>query len=125
MRTLPAFSTLFAVGVVAVTLTAVAPSAAAAPSTGSAGSSSGSASACAPRSDADRLFLRESYFDDEDCDVQDAGIQLAHSQCRWLDVNGNSAANRIELAESTRDTLEYPYIFLHAAIEAYCPRHKD
>ncbi|MEV0336120.1 DUF732 domain-containing protein [Nocardia sp. NPDC050717] len=119
MRTLP---TLLVIGATALTLTAVAPSAAAAPNTGSAG---GSSSGCGPRSDADRLFLRESYFDREDCDVQDAGIRLAQSECRWLDAHGNSAANRIELAESTEDTLEYPFTFLAAAIEAYCPQYQD
>ncbi|MEV0686627.1 DUF732 domain-containing protein [Nocardia sp. NPDC050378] len=123
MRTLRPLSTLLVVGSAALTLTAFAPTAVAAPDTGS--SSGSSSSGCGPRSDADLLFLRESYFDDEECDVQDAGIRLAQSECRWLDAHGNSAANRIELAESTSDTLEYPYIFLHAAIEAYCPQYKD
>ncbi|MFI7530857.1 hypothetical protein [Nocardia salmonicida] len=54
--------------------------------------------------------MRESYFNREDWDVQDAGIGLAQSERRWLDAHGNSAANRIELAESTSDTLDYPYI---------------
>ncbi|MFD4443806.1 DUF732 domain-containing protein [Nocardia sp. NPDC058519] len=123
MRTLPSFSALLVIGAAAVTLTAIAPIAVAAPSTGSAGGSS--SSGCGARSNADRLFLRESYFDREDCDVQDAGIGLAQSECRWLDAHGNSAANRIELAESTSDTLDYPYIFLHAAIQAYCPQYMD
>ncbi|MFE3545563.1 DUF732 domain-containing protein [Nocardia sp. NPDC059177] len=121
MRTRPTISTLLAIGATAVTLTAVAPSATAGPNTGSAGGSS--SSECSPRSDADRVFLRESYHDREDCDVQDAAIQLALSECRWLDSHGGSAANQIELAESTSDTLEYPYTFLDAAIQAYCPQH--
>lgn len=73
------------------------------------------------RSAADRQFLRQSYYDDESWSVQDAAIGLAHSQCRWLDAHGSSAANRIRLAESSRDTVEYPYLFLNAAIDAYCP----
>ncbi|MFE6923813.1 DUF732 domain-containing protein [Nocardia sp. NPDC057663] len=120
MRT-PTLSALLAIGAATLTLTAVAPSAVAAPNTGSAGGSS--SSGCGPRSNADRLFLRESYHDREDCEVQDAAIQLALSECRWLDTHGGSAANQIELAESTRDTLEYPFTFLDAAIQAYCPQH--
>ncbi|MFD6390793.1 DUF732 domain-containing protein [Nocardia sp. NPDC060259] len=123
MRTRPTLSALLAIGAATLTLTAVAPSAVAAPNTGSAGGSS--SSGCGPRSNADRLFLRESYFDREDCDTQDAGIRLAQAECRWLDAHGNSAANRIELAESTEDTLEYPFTFLDAAIQAYCPQYRD
>ena len=93
---------------------------------GSAGSSSGSAgSSSGPqRSAADRQFLRESHYDDESYSVQDAAIRLAHSQCGYLDTYGNSARNRIHLAESSSSAVRYPYIFLHAAIAAYCPWHR-
>ncbi|HLS78893.1 MAG TPA: DUF732 domain-containing protein [Nocardia sp.] len=93
----------------------------AAPSTGSAGGSS--SSGCGPRSNADYHFLAESYFDEEPCDVQDAAIQLAHSNCRWLDAAGNSLRNQIILAEMNRDAVDYPYTFTDAAISAYCPHH--
>ncbi|WP_068057207.1 DUF732 domain-containing protein [Nocardia xishanensis] len=118
MRTV---STLLAIGATAIALTAAAPNTMAAPDTGSA---SGSSSGCGPRSDADRLFLRESYHDEESCEVQEAAIWLALSECRWLDAHGNSAHNQIVLAEDTSDTLQYPYIFLDAAIAAYCPQHQ-
>ncbi|MGV9725705.1 DUF732 domain-containing protein [Nocardia beijingensis] len=102
----------------------------AAPGSGSASGSSGSASGSSgsaggssgpARSAADRKFLRESYYAGADYDVQDAAIALAHSECNWLDAHGNSARNHITLAESSRDAVEYPYIFLDAAIDAYCP----
>lgn len=95
----------------------------AAPGSGTASGSSGSAggSSGPPRSAADRKFLRESYYAGADYDVQDAAIALAHSECNWLDAHGNSARNHIALAESSRDAVEYPYIFLDAAIDAYCP----
>ncbi|SNY86059.1 Protein of unknown function [Nocardia amikacinitolerans] len=118
MRTI---STLLAIGATTVALTAAAPSALAAPDTGSAG---GSSSGCGPRSSADRLFLSKSHHEDESCEVQDAAIQLALSECRWLDSHGNSAHNQILVAERTSDTLEYPYTFLDAAITAYCPQHQ-
>ncbi|MET8780099.1 DUF732 domain-containing protein [Nocardia sp. NPDC004654] len=118
MRTV---STLLALAATAVALTTAAPGAMAAPDTGSA---SGSSSGCGPRSYADQVFLRKSYFDEESCGVQDAAIELAQSECRWLDTYGNSAHNRIMLAESTGDTLDYPYIFLDAAITAYCPQYQ-
>ncbi|MGV9923395.1 DUF732 domain-containing protein [Nocardia rhamnosiphila] len=105
----------------AAALSVAAPTASAAPATGSAGGSS--APGCGPRSGADHLFLQESYFDEETCEVQDAAIQLALADCHWLDVNGGSARNRIALAESHEDTVDYPYIFVHAAITAYCPHH--
>ncbi|MET9214835.1 MULTISPECIES: hypothetical protein [unclassified Nocardia] len=97
MRTL---SALLAAGATALTLTA------AAPSTGSAGGSSSESGGA--RSAADRRFLRGSNHDDEDCDVQNAAIRRTRSECRWLDAHGNSAANQIGLAESTRDALKYP-----------------
>ncbi|CCF62558.1 DUF732 domain-containing protein [Nocardia cyriacigeorgica] len=92
---------------------------------GSASGSAGSGSAGPQRSAADRQFLRESYYDERSYDVQDAAIGLAHSQCGYLDTYGNSARNRIYLAESSRDAVEYPYIFLHAAIDAYCPWNRS
>jgi hypothetical protein len=97
--------------------------AAAAPSSGSSSGSSGSAggSPGPARSAADRQFLRESYFDDESYATQDAAIRLAHADCNYLDAYGNSASNRIYLAESSRKSVEYPYLFLGAAIDAYCP----
>ncbi|WP_280508087.1 DUF732 domain-containing protein [Nocardia flavorosea] len=106
----------------AATLSVTTPTASAAPATGSAGGSS--APGCAPRSDADHVFLYESHFDEEPCDVQDAAIQLARADCDWLDVYGGSASNRIALAESHEDAVDYPYIFVHAAITAYCPHHE-
>ncbi|MBF6439268.1 DUF732 domain-containing protein [Nocardia cyriacigeorgica] len=106
----------------AATLTFGAPAATAAPATGSSGGSS--SSGCGPRSGADHLFLRESYFDEEPCDVQDAAIQLAHADCHWLDVHGGSVENQIALAESNRDAVDYPYTFVDAAIIAYCPHHQ-
>ncbi|TDP30806.1 DUF732 domain-containing protein [Nocardia ignorata] len=121
MRIARIFSTMLAVGATAAALSATAPAAIAAPSTGSAGGSS--SSDCGGRSAADRVFLRESDFDEKSCSVQDSAIRLALSECRWLDTHGGSASNQIELAESTRDTLDYPYTFLDAAITAYCPHH--
>ncbi|MBF6455527.1 DUF732 domain-containing protein [Nocardia cyriacigeorgica] len=106
----------------AATLTFSAPAATAAPATGS--SSGSSSSGCGPRSAADHLFLRDSYFDEEPCDVQDAAIQLAHADCHWLDVHGGSVENQIALAESNRDAVDYPYTFVDAAIIAYCPHHE-
>ncbi|MEV6769692.1 DUF732 domain-containing protein [Nocardia sp. NPDC051030] len=113
-------STILTIGVTAGAFIASAPTAFAAPAdTGSAGISSGNG--CGSRSTADRSFLRESYHDDASCKVQDSAIQLAQSECQWLDAHGNSARNHIILAEQTRDTLDYPYTFLGAAIDAYCP----
>ncbi|ONM47291.1 DUF732 domain-containing protein [Nocardia donostiensis] len=92
---------------------------------GSAGSGSSSGSAGPQRSAADRQFLRDSYYDEESYSVQDAAIGLAHRQCGYLDTYGNSARNRIYLAESSSDAVDYPYTFLHAAIDAYCPWHQS
>lgn len=117
-RTLTA---LLALGAAAA-LGAGAPTASAAPASGSAAGSSGSG--CGPRSGADQLFLRESYFDEESCSVQDAAIQLAQTDCRWLDAHGGSARNRLTLAENHRGTVDYPHTFVNAAIIAYCPRHR-
>lgn len=130
MRTLTrTVSTLLATGATAAALTAAAPVAFAAPSTGSSGSSSGSSGSssgsagCSPRSAADRQFLRASHEDEKSCEVQDAAIGLAKAQCGWLDTYGNSAHNRIVLAEKSRGAVDYPYTFLHAAVKAYCPQH--
>lgn len=71
----------------------------------------------------DREFLRASAFDDETRPVQDGAIALAHAQCMFLDKAGNSSANRTYLAEEARPFVEYPYLFLKAAVESYCPRH--
>ncbi|WP_459547717.1 DUF732 domain-containing protein [Nocardia sp. X0981] len=71
----------------------------------------------------DREFLRASAFDDETRPVQDAAIALAHAQCVFLDKAGNSSTNRTYLAEEARPFVEYPYLFLKAAIESYCPWH--
>lgn len=71
----------------------------------------------------DREFLRASAFDDEPRPVQDGAIALAHAQCEYLDTAGNTGANRSYLAEEARPLVEYPYLFLDAAIRAYCPRH--
>jgi hypothetical protein len=91
---------------------------------GSAGSSSGSSGSAGPqRSYADQLFLRLSYYDEKSWDVQNSAIGLAHAQCQWLDTYGSSAANHIKLAERSRGTVDYPYIFLDAAIDAYCPHN--
>ncbi|MFE6864506.1 DUF732 domain-containing protein [Nocardia sp. NPDC057668] len=127
MRTL---STIIATAATAAALTAAAPAAFAAPNTGSGGSSdSGSGSSgsggCGPRTSADRQYLRESHQDDKSCAKQDTVIQLAQAQCRYLDANGNTARNHITLAERSRGTVQYPYISLDAAIDAYCPRHSD
>ncbi|WP_328387711.1 DUF732 domain-containing protein [Nocardia sp. NBC_00416] len=72
---------------------------------------------------ADREFLRASAFDDETRQLQDAAIALAHAQCDYLDSSGNTAAHRTYLAEEARPFVEYPYLFLEAAVRAYCPRH--
>ncbi|MET8648913.1 DUF732 domain-containing protein [Nocardia aurea] len=114
-------ATLLAIGTATVLLTC-APVAAAAPSTGSAGGSS--SSGCGPRSGADTRFLRESYYDNEDCDLQDSAIGLAHASCDWLDTVGSTARNRIRLAERISDAVDYPYIFIDAAIQSYCPHNR-
>lgn len=123
MRTI---SSLLAAGATAVALTAAAPATLAAPNTGSSsGSSNGSSSpGCGPRSNADLRFLHATREDDNSCSVQDSAIGLAHAQCQWLDAYGNSAHNQIILAEKARGTLKYPYLFLDAAIKAYCPQYK-
>lgn len=71
----------------------------------------------------DREFLRASAFDDEPRPLQDAAIALARAQCEYLDTSGNTAANRTYLAEESRPFVEYPYLFLQAAVGSYCPRH--
>ncbi|NKY55359.1 DUF732 domain-containing protein [Nocardia flavorosea] len=71
----------------------------------------------------DREFLRASAFDDEPRPLQDAAIALARAQCEYLDKAGNTAANRTYLAEESRPFVEYPYLFLQAAVGFYCPRH--
>ncbi|MEU4316656.1 DUF732 domain-containing protein [Nocardia sp. NPDC024068] len=71
----------------------------------------------------DREFLRASAFDDETRPVQDGAIALAHAQCDYLDQAGNTSANRTYLAEEARPFVEYPYLFLAAAVGSYCPRH--
>ncbi|WP_280183921.1 DUF732 domain-containing protein [Nocardia cyriacigeorgica] len=109
-----------AVGTTVTLMTCAAQSATAAPF--DSGSSSGSAGAAAPsRSAADLQFLRDSYHRESSYAVQDAAIRLAHTQCGYLDAHGNTAGNHIYLAESSRDSVEYPYTFLDAAINAYCP----
>ncbi|MBF6355134.1 DUF732 domain-containing protein [Nocardia higoensis] len=72
----------------------------------------------------DRQFLRESFFDDESAAVQNAAIKLARSQCAYLDTAGNRPADHIYLAESATGTVEYPHLFLEAAIHAYCPHNR-
>jgi hypothetical protein len=120
MLTTRTLATLLAAGT-AATLTALAPAAVAAPPSGSAG---GSSSGCGPRSSADYRFLRESYSDEESCDTQDDAIRLAHADCQWLDAYGNTAYNHIVLAEKNRAAVDYPYIFLDASIDAYCPHNQ-
>ena len=71
----------------------------------------------------DRKFLRASTFDNEPRPTQDAAIALAHTQCRHLDTAGNTTSNRFYLAEQSRPFVEFPYLFLSAAIDHYCPRH--
>ncbi|MBF6350842.1 MULTISPECIES: DUF732 domain-containing protein [Nocardia] len=71
----------------------------------------------------DREFLRASAFDDEPRPVQDGAIALARAQCEYLDKSGNTPANRTYLAEESRPFVEYPYLFLQAAVRSYCPRH--
>ncbi|GGK46146.1 DUF732 domain-containing protein [Nocardia camponoti] len=97
-----------------------ATTATAAPDTGS-GSGSGSSSSEPARSAADYQFLRATDYDDSSVKLQDAVISLAHTQCDYLDTNGNTARNRIYLAEESRGAITYPYLFLSAAIDAYCP----
>ncbi|WP_169811675.1 DUF732 domain-containing protein [Nocardia shimofusensis] len=72
----------------------------------------------------DRQFLRESFFDGEPVPVQNAAIKLARSQCAYLDTAGNRPADHIYLAESATGTVEYPHLFLEAAIHAYCPHNR-
>ncbi|MFC3965778.1 DUF732 domain-containing protein [Nocardia jiangsuensis] len=112
-------SSLFALCAAAAVLAAPAT---AAPPSGSAGGSS--ASGCGPRSAADHRFLEDAHYDDSSCALQDSVIQLAHTSCSWLDGRGNSARNRITLAEELSEAVEYPYTFVKAAINAYCPRHR-
>lgn len=76
------------------------------------------------RSPVDTQFLDKSHLKDADHVRQDAAIQLAHAECGWLDANGNSAANQVRLAENLRGSVEYPYTFLAATIDTYCPWHQ-
>jgi len=76
------------------------------------------------RTPADRQFLRESFFDDEPTAVQDAAIKLARSQCAYLDSAGNRPADQLYLAESASGTIDYPHLFLEAAIRTYCPQNR-
>ena len=76
------------------------------------------------RSPVDRQFLLESFFDDETPAVQDAAIKLARSQCAYLDSAGNRPADHRYLAESASGTIEYPHLFLEAAIRSYCPHNR-
>ncbi|NKY44283.1 DUF732 domain-containing protein [Nocardia cerradoensis] len=115
-------SSLLAAGATAAVLTAAAPASSATPDTGSASGSSGSS--CGPRSSADRRFLRDYAEDDDTCSGQDASIRLAQAECNWLRAYGNSAHNQILIAEKSRGAVKYPYIFLDAAIEAYCPQYE-
>lgn len=78
----------------------------------------------APRTAADRQFLRDSHYDGESRPVQDAAIELALAQCDYLGTVGDSVEDHIYLAESAATTVEYPYLFLEAAVEAYCPQHR-
>ncbi|WP_067659713.1 DUF732 domain-containing protein [Nocardia harenae] len=80
--------------------------------------------AATPRSAADRQFLRDSHYDDETAAVQDAAIKLARTQCDYLTAVGNSPAEHIYLAESASETIEFPYLFVYAAVAAYCPEHR-
>ncbi len=122
MNSVRSLSALLATGAALAALTAAAPTALAAPDTGSASGSSGSS--CSPRTSSDQLFLNSYAEDDENCDGQDASIQLAQSECNWLRAYGNSAHNQIVLAERSRGAVKYPYIFLDSAIEAYCPQYE-
>ncbi|WP_036508767.1 DUF732 domain-containing protein [Nocardia aobensis] len=125
MNTARIVASLLAAGATAAVLTVAAPATFAAPDTGPSGSASGSAgSSCGPRSGADNLFLSNYAEDDDTCSGQDSAIQLAQAECHWLDAYGNSAHNQIVLAEKSRGAVKYPYIFLDAAIEAYCPQYE-
>ncbi|MQY18082.1 DUF732 domain-containing protein [Nocardia macrotermitis] len=120
MNTARTFASLLAAAATAALLTTTASNAFAAPDTGSASGSSG----CGTRSSADQLFLN-SYAEAYDtCDSQDAAIQLARAECNWLRAYGNSAHNQIVIAERSRPSVKYPYIFLDAAITAYCPQYE-
>ncbi|MCC3314749.1 DUF732 domain-containing protein [Nocardia africana] len=121
MNTAPIVSSLLAAGAITAVLTVTAPATFAAPDTGSSGSAG---SSCGPRSGADNLFLSNYAEDDDTCSGQDSAIQLAQAECHWLDAYGNSAHNQIVLAEKSRGAVKYPYIFLDAAIQAYCPQYE-
>ncbi|MFC8531043.1 DUF732 domain-containing protein [Nocardia sp. NPDC057227] len=77
-----------------------------------------------PHSAADRQFLRDSHYDEETAAVQDAAITLARTQCDYLTAVGNSPDEHIYLAESAGETIEFPYLFVYAAVEAYCPENR-
>ncbi|WP_040791766.1 DUF732 domain-containing protein [Nocardia paucivorans] len=72
----------------------------------------------------DRKFLRAALFDDEPYAVQDAAIRLARAQCAYLDTVGNTPRNHLYLAEGSREFVHYPYLFLNAAIDSYCPHNR-
>lgn len=80
--------------------------------------------AATPRSAADRQFLRDSHYDTETTAVQDAAITLARTQCDYLTAVGNDPAEHVYLAESARATVEFPYLFVYAAVAAYCPENR-
>ncbi|MET7769725.1 hypothetical protein [Nocardia sp. NPDC005366] len=99
-------------------------SANAAPAADSTSSNSGSVangSSGPARNAADLLFLRRTDYDDADYPTQDAAIELARAECKYLDTHGNTARNRMRLAEQTRPAVKYPYLFLEAAVDAVCP----
>lgn len=72
----------------------------------------------------DRKFLSAGFFEDEPYSVQDAAIRLARAQCAFLDAAGNTPHNHVYLAEGSREFVEYPYLFLEAAIDSYCPHNR-
>ncbi|MEU7628478.1 DUF732 domain-containing protein [Nocardia sp. NPDC049220] len=83
--------------------------------------SSASGTSSPARSSADRQFLRESYYEDASYSMQNAVIELARTECDYLNKHGNTAGNRIYLADETNKFVDYPFLFLGAAVEAYCP----
>ncbi len=79
---------------------------------------------CAARTPTDYLFLRGAYLDTLSCDAQDNGIQLALADCQWLDENGSTPDTRAQLADRNATSVKYPFTFLTAAINAYCPQYR-
>ncbi|RMI31898.1 DUF732 domain-containing protein [Nocardia stercoris] len=104
----------------AVATLALAPTAPAA--TLDSGSATGTCAAA--RTPTDYLFLRGAYLDTAACDAQDGGIQMALADCQWLDDNGNTPDTRAELAHQNSATVQYPFTFITAAINAYCPQYR-